>query len=384
MLYKRGEPVQIFSQMHPTRILLLFLAVLTCPAAFLPMVAESQEPEKPVVLGYFLTGEGVTPDQINYGLYTHLCIAFAGIGKRGKIELPSDPAVPEILARAHGAGVKVLLSFGGADSGAVLNELSLHQSERRAAAKQLATELIQSGYDGCDVDWEFPGKKNVPGFLDFVRTLAAEMRSVKPDAVLTLATPATDYYGQYYPLGQIASDISFIQVMSYDLHGPWKDGEHFSHSGHNSPLHPTNTDTIDGEDLSFDAFVKYWKGKGVPANKINIGIPCYGHGFATTGWGLNPTRASRFPEITYSDVIKLKSQPGWIAGVDTQAGVPFIRNKSLEEIISYDDADSGRLKGEWAQSAGIRGIFFWEISQDFVENHNVVIEAAREGFSSSR
>ena len=343
--------------------------------------AELDEKATPVVLGYFLVGQGIGADSIHYGLYTHLCVAFAEVTAQNEPKLPSDPAVPELLTKAHAAGVKVLISLGGDGSGSALNRLSANARSRTAFIEKFARSLCDSGYDGCDVDWEFPGRADAANVAVFVHDLAVRLREIKPDAVLTMAVPCTAYYGQYFPMESMVKDVTFLQVMTYDVHGPWNDGGHLSHAGHNSPLFETNADAVDGADFSFAKSLEYWQARKVPKSKLNIGIACYGHGFAAAALGATPKRASRYPEIAYREAVKLQARSGWKTEWDAEAGVPYLVNPGLGELVSFDNEKSAQAKGAWALEKGVRGIFFWEVTQDLVDGRNVLVEAARSGFA---
>src|SRR5579859_2389829 len=81
---------------------------------------------KPVILGYYPSWDtGIGPSQINYKLFTHLCHAFINADKDGNLKMESKGNMPsaDLTTRAHQAGVKVLLSLGGEDSGKVFNPM---------------------------------------------------------------------------------------------------------------------------------------------------------------------------------------------------------------------------------------------------------------------
>lgn len=64
--------------------------------------------------------------------------------------------------------------------------------------------------------------------------------------------------------------------------------------------------------------------------------------------------------------------------VQTEGNLPSPAHL-LPELISYEDPQSVELKAQWVRQAGLRGIFFWEISQDFLEGRAPLVQAARQG-----
>ena len=53
------------------------------------------------------------PEKINFGLYTHLCHAFVVADEAGVIRPNRSCPSKELVADAHAASVRVLLSLGG-------------------------------------------------------------------------------------------------------------------------------------------------------------------------------------------------------------------------------------------------------------------------------
>jgi GH18 family chitinase len=64
--------------------------------------------------------------------------------------------------------------------------------------------------------------------------------------------------------------------MSYDYH---MFSEYLPVTGPNSPLYPGKKDSGYLETLNTNWSASYWLSKGMPREKINIGIPTYGHSF---------------------------------------------------------------------------------------------------------
>lgn len=52
--------------------------------------------------------------------------------------------------------------------------------------------------------------------------------------------------------------LDFINIMAYDLHGPWE-----SSVGHNAPIYASNSDITErAKQHSFDGLAKYWLAQG--------------------------------------------------------------------------------------------------------------------------
>ena len=361
---------------------MFILMIVSCHGYSAPGAVDSS---KPVVLGYYPSwNTGIPPEKINYRLFTHLIHAFVNPDKKGGIRVEGNLPSRTFTKLAHDANVRVLFAIGGEDSGSSLSALAKNEKATDDFIKAVVKLARDNDYDGIDVDWEFPGKSDAENFVRFVKKLHAGLVAANPRALLTMAVPAIDYGGKWFD-GRLASDVDFIQIMSYELHGPWKsdDGKRYSHSGHNSPLHETDTDPIDGRKLSFQKFVDYWVAKGFPKNKILVGIPCFGRGFAVGKWAQEPERLSSHSEVAYKATGALLAA-GWTRHWDAQAGVPWLGNPAGNELVSYDDRESARAKGAWARTEHLRGVFFWEITQDYVNGRNELVEAAREGLGLAR
>ena len=63
---------------------------------------------------------------------------------------------------------------------------------------------------------------------------------------------------------------------------------------------------------------------------------------------------------------------------DDETKNPWLIAPDRSGVIGYDDAQSASLKTEWAMKLGLRGVFFWEIGADRLEDGtNPLQEASR-------
>jgi len=346
-----------------------FRIEIASPPATTP--APRQAPPK-VVLGYYPSWVAhPSPKEIRYERFTHLAHAFLQADAEGHLQ--QNPGIPhrEFALRAHEKNVKVLISLGGAGSAKIFRGIVNDDAARRRYVDSVAALVRDAGYDGTDVDWEpTECEEDRKGIVVLVRAL----REALPDRLLTMAAPASDWYGRWWDVDGLKDQVDLLNVMSYDFHGPWS-----GHAGHNAPLHAAPDDE-DGSVSSVETAMTYWAEKRKwPKDRLNLGIPCYGRGFAVRAWHRKPEEKSPHETIPWHDLPELL-QDGWRRAWDAKVGVPTLLKEGVPELISYEDPESAALKGAWAREQGLRGIFFWTIEQDWVGNDHDIVRAAAEAF----
>ena len=227
-------------------------------------------------------------------------------------------------------------------------------------------------YDGADVDWEVPGN---PEEQRRMEALVKALRQKAPKAILTSAFPATDWSGKWYATENLAPYLDFINVMTYDFHGPWGD-----HAGHNAPLYPTPQDKKDGQECAASSMDYWLKTKKWPADKLLFGLPSYGRGFKAATLGAAAKGEYPGSYVSYFDALKRHPRPAMDSKFDADAQVPYLEKKDGTECVSYENGESAKLqRGAFARKLGLAGFFFWEIAQDFDGKTNPLVRAAREG-----
>lgn len=70
--------------------------------------------------------------------------------------------------------------------------------------------------------------------------------------------------------------VDYVNVMTYDYHFyVW----YFPMTGFNSPLYKQADENGYFATLNTNWTVSYWESKGMPKEKIVVGLPTYGHSF---------------------------------------------------------------------------------------------------------
>jgi chitinase len=357
--------------MNPFKKTFFFLATMMVCAVYIlsPLRAA---PSQPVILGYYSSwgAKYLPPQKVQYKYFNYLTQAFLTTDAQGKMSHDAEFDNQQFVTSAHQNGTKVLLSLGGSSNGKAFGEMAASDAARRRFLNEVLAFAKQYDYDGVDIDWEFPEKGQEALLVQFVKELHDALHAWRKDAVITIAVPAHYWSVPYSAAPQLIPYIDYWNIMTYDFHGPWS-----SHAGLLSALFPTASDPVDGNKTNLQYSLNYWLQRGVPKDHILMGIPCYGRGFATKAWGTKTDEKPLHEELAYRQILPLLDA-GWIKHWDNEAKVPWLELPGTDQRITYEDPQSVQLKAQWAKEQGVAGIFFWEISQDYLNGDNYLVRAA--------
>ena len=132
-----------------------------------------------------------------------------------------------VALKGTNPNVKLLLALGGwNDSRLSKYSVLLADAAKRTAFVTHAVSFIQQyGFDGLDLDYEYPVYDGVAtdraGFTALVKELRTAFNSHGWE--LTAAVSASkSVIDAGYDVPEIAQDLDAIHLMSYDLHGSWE------------------------------------------------------------------------------------------------------------------------------------------------------------------
>ena len=334
------------------------------------------------VVGYYAgwaAYQGYTPDQLPAEHLTQINYAFARIDPDTLTIALENPAHDKknLAAlrklRQQNGHLKLLISVGGWSDSQYFSDAAATAARREAFAASCVDFVVAQGLDGVDLDWEYPVSGGAPGtihrpadkqnFTKLLQELRTQLdrqgRRDGKDYSLTIAGAAGSWYLNQIEAVKVADIVDHIFLMGYDLHGPWDTSADF-----NAPLYTPSGASPQGKSSIADS-VQAYLDKGIPAEKLVLGMPLYGYayqGVSSQNNGLYSTYTSA-KSVSYRTLKKnYLSNDAYRRLRHGEAQVPYLYGSRT--FISYDDAESLVAKAALARSRDLGGIGFWELSQD--------------------
>ena len=329
---------------------------------------------------------------------THVNYAFAVI-RDGECAMKDNLAAGrhfpllQTLKRKH-PHLRTLVSVGGWTDSGPFSDAALTAEAREKFARSCAAFVKQHGFDGVDIDWEYPGgggmdkskgrpedTRNFTFLLQDLRR-ALDQQGAKDNRryLLTIAAPAGGQHKRI-ELARIHPLLDFINLMTYDFAGHWGD-----RTGFNAPLYNWGESK-----LSADTSVRAYLDAGVPTEKLNLGVPFYGRAFAGVkdeNHGLSQEHSGKPPRATGSgaewswrSIARHYLDKAPTRHWHDQAKVPWLFDAKEGLFVSYDDPESLRLKAEYVRDHNLGGVMIWELSQD--DEKSTLLDALQGGLRTS-
>lgn len=359
-------------------MLAVMLMAAGLPAAGSQRGHGEHERSAPVVIAYvFPRDHVIQPGEIAARKLSRINYAFANI-KEGRMvaENPADAGnlATLIALKQENPSLQVLVSVGGWLWSGNFSDAALTAESRSQFIASVAAFVKQYNLDGLDIDWEYPGqigagnrfrpedKRNYSLLLAGIRKrFNSEERTLGRHLLLTIAAGASNDFLEHTDMRQAARFVDTVNLMAYDYYEPGEEGV----TGNHAPLY---TDPADPKHISADTSVRHFEHAGVPARKIVLGVPFYGH-----IWGhVAPANHGLFQAGTpvpnafapYRDIVGSMVNEGFARYWDTSASVPYLYNPEKEEFVSYEDPESLALKCAYVQRMHLGGVMFWEYGAD--------------------
>ena len=279
------------------------------------------------------------------------------------------------LQKKRNRNLKVLLSIGGWTYSSNFAQPASTEAGRKTFARSAVKLLEDLGFDGLDVDWEYPKDENEAS--DFVKLLHETRQALDHAAhkrhhrkfLLTIACPAGPQNFEKLRVAEMDRYLDFWNLMAYDYAGSWD-----QRAGHQANLYPSR-DQPDTTPFSTTAALDFYSRHGVHPSKMVLGMPLYGRAFTST----------KGPGHHYSGC----GEGSWEQGVwdykalpkagseehhDSNIGASWSYCGNTKTMISYDTVKEAEQKAKFIRDYGLGGGMWWESSGDKPRGQGSLIE----------
>ncbi|KAL6229317.1 hypothetical protein BDW75DRAFT_245845 [Aspergillus navahoensis] len=347
------------------------------------------------VIGYYESwrAEGsacgyMRPEEIPVEYLSQVNLAFVYIDPVHLVITDMDePLTKDIYSRVadvkrRNPNVKVWLSVGGwtfNDPGpfqSVFTQLAANTDQVEFFAVSLMGFMDRFGFDGVDLDWEYPGADdrggrgqdvyNFPRMMDILQTYLQGPNRYSKKFGLSITVPTSYWYLRWFDLYALEPYVDEFNLMAYDLHGTWDEL---------NPIGPyvlahTNLTEIE---MALDLF---WQNHVSPS-KIVLGLAFYGRTYEMeTPLCFRPGCEWKSPGpkgkctgaagiLSYREIQDIIKENDIDPYYDEEAGVYYIQyGDGGANWVSFDDDISFQAKIDLANRYGLRGVLIWAIDQD--------------------
>ncbi|WP_425464938.1 glycosyl hydrolase family 18 protein [Paenibacillus dokdonensis] len=302
--------------------------------------------------------------------------------------------------KAANPQLKTILSVGGWTWSNRFSDTAATDATRKTFAKSAVDSLRAYGFDGVDLDWEYPNVEAIPGNSyrpedkQNYTLLLQEIRSQLDAAgaqdgkyyILTIASGASQTFVDNTELAKIAQIVDWINIMTYDFHGGSWEGT----TSHNTGLYGDPKDPYLANNFFVDGAIQAYQRAGVPMNKLVLGLEFMARGWKNCPPG--PDNDGQFQTCTpdqgavykwspvgtwddsnsgntgvfdYGDIAaNYVNKNGYTRYWNSTAKVPYLYNPNTKIFISYDDTESLGYKTDYIKNKYLGGAMFWEFSSD--------------------
>lgn len=335
-------------------MVVVLLTIQSCkkkdvPAPQPPIVIQPPPPFGFYVVGYFPSYRALAdvPD-VKFRMCNVVNYAFFNVNSAGEVTVPTSvsTSATQLIAKARAAGAKVFVSINDVASGqANFKAMAATATGRTRFAADVMRKVRQYGFDGVDIDWEYPTTTDGSDatFTALMKELADSLHRDRRYYLSAAITPGKYAGGIRDAIrSEVFTYADWFNVMAYDDFSTSAPYRH--HSDYNLAVTVLN----------------YWLNtRGMPKEKCVLGIPAYGRPSGITQSGT---------VLAYRDILARGGSPLSDSAVVTSASY------TTPYTIYYNGQPTVKKKAKLAKDVA-NGIVLWEKWQD-APDANSLLKAA--------
>ncbi|KAI0203375.1 glycoside hydrolase [Astrocystis sublimbata] len=327
---------------------------------------------------------------IDAAKWTHLNYAFAlidpstfGVAQMNDFDVKSYTEFTNL--KSKNPALKTFISIGGWDAGGQVFSAMVSSSANRAAfISSLRLFMKTYAFDGVDIDWEYPVADDRGGnpadFANYV-TFLSELRAAVGDSYGVTATlPSSYWYLRNFDIAGMQPYLDWFNMLTYDIHGTW-DGEN-PFTRKEVQAHTNLTEIDQALDL-------LWR-NNIDSSKVVLGLGFYGRSFTLkdpscskpgcpfADGALAGPCTGQSGVLSDAEIQDIISSKGIKPVLDTTAAIKYMTWDS-DQWVSYDDAETFKMKMDYANRLCLGGTMVWALDLDSVGTNSAIDDLSSRG-----
>lgn len=296
------------------------------------------------VVGYFPSYRNLNdiPD-VKFRMCNVVNYAFFAVNSSGTLTVNNASLVPQFVTKGKNNNAKVFMSIndGTGDGKTNFKNMAATANGRNTFIKDVMAKVRQYGFDGVDMDWEFPTTSDGTD-VTFTALMKELSDSLHRDAryYLTAAITAGKYAGGIRDAvkTELFNYVDFFNIMAYDDFSTTTPYRH--HSDYTLATTCLN----------------YWLNtRGMPAQKCVLGLPGYGRPSGITQSGT---------VLAYRDILN--------RGGSAQSDSAVVTNGSFSNYTIYYNGQPTIKKKAILAKQVANGVMLWEKWHDSHDNTSLL------------
>lgn len=327
--------------------------------------------------------DAMYPEELAVGAYTHLNFAFASIDPTSFAIAPASESDVGLYSRLTNLkmiypGLQVWISVGGwsmndpdQPTASTFSDLAGSISNQQRFFSSLISFMTTYGFDGVDIDWEYPGADDRSGrpedfanYPTFLRNMRNAFHAAGHNYGVSITAPSSFWYLRNFDVVALEQEVDWFNMMMYDLHGTWDSTDVWE-----GPYVKAHTNLTE-----IDAALKLLWRNNINPSKVVLGLGFYGRSFtlkdpSCTAAGCEFSGGAPAGPCTgevgtlgYTEIMG-EIANGGKSTLDSVAAVQILVYGN-DNWVSYDDATTLKLKIDYANKNCLGGTMVWAASLD--------------------
>lgn len=287
---------------------------------------------------------------------------------------------------------KVIMSVGGWSNRDAFPKVVKDKTKFDNLVNSCVDKMFENGFDGIDLDWEFPEDNGTEPTLYYkmVKQIRMKLNELEIKAFgksknrfqLSVATPAFNDKLKVLLIKKMDKYLDYWNMMTYDYYGEWSEKTGYHSNLYNgaqiNAQYKHQKGITEETGLNGDFAIQLMINKyEISPSKIVLGMAAYGRGFTNVKVG---SRDKSYINKPFKGVGGAsEGEPGmWlynqlpIGGTkehyDNDYVSAYCFDPNTQTFVGYDNTDSVGAKAKYIKYQKLAGAFWWESCGDKHDN----------------